>query len=152
MEFKLKIKKMSPLVGQKVPLPSYATPGSAGLDLRACLEHPLTLYPGAIAKVPTGLAIEMPSKFMVGLVCARSGLASKHGINLINGVGIIDSDYTGEIICPVYNSGTEAYTIKPGERIAQILFLPLAVAQIKVVEELHHTDRGAKGFGSTGTN
>lgn len=148
MEFELKIKKIGSLLDQ--PLPSYATPGSAGLDLRAAIPEPLRLEAGQQVNIPTGIAIEMPSRYMVGLVFARSGLASKYGINLINGVGVIDSDYTGEIICPMYNSSQEAYVINPGQRIAQIVFLPIAVAKVIEVQELTTTNRGPKGFGSTG--
>lgn len=147
MEFELKIKKLNNYVE---PLPNYATSGSAGLDLRAAIPEPIRLEAGHRVNIPTGIAIEMPSRYMVGLVFARSGLASKHGINLINGVGVIDSDYTGEIICPLYNNGQEAYVINPGQRIAQIVFLPIAVAKIKEVQELKTTIRGDKGFGSTG--
>lgn len=149
-EFELKIKKMSALMGEQIQLPSYATPGSAGLDLRACLSEPLVLEPGQIIKVPTGLAIEMPANDMVGLVFARSGLASKYGISLANGVGVIDSDYTGEIICPVCNNGQKSYQINPGDRIAQIVFLPVVHGILKVVDALHDTVRGNGGFGSTG--
>lgn len=148
MEVEIKIKRVSNLL--KLPLPSYATPGSAGLDLRAAIPKPIPLKAGQRVNIPTGLAIEMPHRYMVGLVFARSGLASKYGINLVNGVGVIDSDYTGEIICPLYNSSDETYVINPGYRIAQIVFLPIMVAKIKEVQELEKTLRGDKGFGSTG--
>lgn len=130
--------------------PFYATPGSAGLDLSAALERPVTILPGERAVIPTGLAVEIPSRYLVGLMFSRSGLAARHGISLANGVGVIDSDYTGEIMCVLQNNGGEPYTIYPGDRIAQLVLVPIAVADVLFVDELGTTARGDGGFGSTG--
>jgi dUTP pyrophosphatase len=131
-------------------LPEYATAGAAGLDLAASIGQPITIAPHARVLIPTGMAIEMPHRHLVGLVFARSGLAAKHGVCLANGVGVIDSDYTGEIICALYNSGGSSYVVHPGDRIAQLVFVPVAVASLVVVEGLAETARGSGGFGSTG--
>lgn len=130
--------------------PQYATPGSAAADLCAVLSAPLTLAPGARARVPTGIAIQLPGPEYAALVCARSGLATKHGLTLSNGVGVIDSDYRGEIQVGLINLGGEAYTIQPGERIAQLMILPVARADFCQTRTLDETPRGAGGFGSTG--
>lgn len=150
MEIEVKVKVISPLVGTKIKLPEYATDGSAGLDLRACINSPITLAKGDSILIPTGIGIQLPSAHMAGFVFARSGLASKHGINLANGVGVIDSDYTGEIICPLQNVGKQSHTINPGDRIAQIVFMPIARARLVLVEQLVATKRGEGGFGSSG--
>lgn len=142
----LKVKRTDP----RVQLPGRATAGSAGMDLRALLEEPLTLEPGGRASVPTGIAIGLPSPETVGLVFARSGLAIKHGLALSNGVGVIDSDYTGEIRVGLVNLSDTAYTIQPDERIAQLVVMPVCLPDILEVEELDQTERGAGGFGSTG--
>lgn len=148
---KIRVKKVSPRIGKELPLPSYATPGSAGMDLRACLEEPVTIMPGKRAKIPTGIAIQIPHPGIVGLVCARSGNAWKHGVTLSNAVGVIDSDYTGEIQVLISNlDPQEPFTIHDGDRIAQILFVPVYQATLVEVEELEETLRGAGGFGSTG--
>lgn len=150
----LKIKALSPKIGTDIPLPSYATAGSAGMDLRACIDAPLYL-PGTAAGipnsalVPTGIAAAIPEGY-VGLIFARSGLAVKHGVTLSNCVGVIDSDYRGEIKVGLVNLSGKAYTIEPGERIAQMALMPVTQARITVAEELDDTDRGAGGFGSTG--
>lgn len=133
-------------------LPEYATEGSAALDLRCAADAPMTIAAGARALIPTGIALEPQSNDAVAVVCARSGLSSKHGIALANGIGVVDSDYRGEIMVSVINHGTEAYTIQPGERIAQLMFIPVLHARIIQTETLSQTDRGAGGFGSTGTN
>ena len=146
----LKLKSLSPLLGKEIELPSYATPGSAGMDLRACMEEPITIPAGERGKIPTGLAIALPGPEWVALVYARSGLAIKHGLAPANCVGVIDSDYRGEVIVGLLNSSKEDYTVQPGERIAQMVITPVAQVQIKVVDELDDTDRGAGGFGSTG--
>lgn len=130
--------------------PVYATPGAAAADLCALLKAPLTLAPGGRAAVPTGLAIQLPGPQFVALVCARSGLAVKHGVTLSNGVGVIDSDYRGEIRVGLVNLGPEPYTIQPGERIAQLMVLPVARPDLAEAEQLDPTARGAGGFGSTG--
>ena len=142
----LKVKRTDP----RVQLPGRATAGSAGMDLRALLKEPLTLEPGGRASVPTGIAIGLPSPETVGLVFARSGLAIKHGLALSNGVGVIDSDYTGEIRVGLVNLSDTAYTIQPDERIAQLVVMPVCLPDILEVEELDQTERGAGGFGSTG--
>lgn len=146
----LRVKKLNPLIGRSWPQPAYATSGSAGLDLCAALDAPLTVAPGERARIPTGIAVQLPSRNLVGLVFGRSGLAAKHGITLANSVGVIDADYTGEIICPIVNHGTEPFTLNPGDRIAQLVCVPIAVADVEYVIELAETARGAGGFGSTG--
>jgi len=130
--------------------PFYATPGAAASDLCAVLDEPLTLPPMGRAMVPTGLAIQLPGPEYVALVCARSGLAVKHGLALSNGVGVIDSDYRGEIQVGLVNLGSETYTLQPGERLAQLMILPVAQAAFVQADALDETDRGAGGFGSTG--
>lgn len=134
----------------RATLPHYATPGSAGMDLTAVLDEPLTIAPGQLCRVPTGLAIALPDNRFVALVYARSGLASKHGITLSNAVGVVDSDYRGEIQVPLTNIAREPYTIHPGDRIAQLVLTPVAQAQIAEVDALPDSDRGTGGFGSTG--
>lgn len=130
--------------------PEYATPGSAAADLCAVLDEPLTLKPMQRALVPTGLAIALPDAGYVALVCARSGLAIKGGLTLSNGLGVIDSDYRGEIGVGLVNLGETAYTIQPGERIAQLMVVPVALARFVQAETLNDTQRGQGGFGSTG--
>ena len=134
--------------GAKAPF--YATPGAAAADLCAVLDAPLTLPPMGRAMVPTGLAIQLPGPEYVALVCARSGLAVKHGLALSNGVGVIDSDYRGEIQVGLVNLGSETYTLQPGERLAQLMILPVVQAAFVQADTLDETDRGAGGFGSTG--
>jgi len=146
-KIKVKFRRMRP--GSKVP--AYATDGAAGMDLCACLDEEALLAPREIIKVPTGLAVELPGPHVVAIICARSGLASRYGITLANAVGVIDSDYRGEIQVPLINVGTEPYMIKNGERIAQMLLLPIYLADLVEVAELGPTERGTGGFGSTGT-
>lgn len=134
--------------GTKTPV--YATPGAAAADLCAVLDAPLTLAPGGRALVPTGIAIQLPGSQAVALVCARSGLAVRQGITLSNGVGVIDSDYRGEIQVGLVNLGETACTLQPGERIAQLMILPVTQAAFTEAEALDETARGAGGFGSTG--
>jgi dUTP pyrophosphatase len=148
-EFEIKVKIVSPAINTKIPMPSYATGGSAAMDLHACGPDSITIPAGARGKIPTGIAIELPSD-MVALVFPRSGLASKHGISLSNAVGVIDSDYRGEIICLVKNDSTSDFIVNPGDRIAQLGFFPVYRVRWKIVPELEMTDRGAGGFGSTG--
>lgn len=150
MKHTVKIQAVSPLLGTAVDAPQYATPGSAGMDLRACIDRAQTIAPGERALIPTGIAIELPSAELVALVCARSGLAIRHGIALANGVGVIDSDYRGEIQVGLINQSGEAYTIEPGERIAQMLILPVCPCALTLSGALGETERGAGGFGSTG--
>lgn len=147
---KVKIKIMSPLIKTKIPMPVYATVGSAAMDLHACCESPITIPAGSRGSVPTGIAIELPNQDLVALIFPRSGLASKHGISLSNAVGVIDSDYRGEIICLIKNDGDREFVIQPGDRIAQIAFFPICRMSWEEVAELNETQRGAGGFGSTG--
>lgn len=142
----LKIKKLDP----RAQLPARGTPGSAGMDLRALLDQPVTVPAGGRISVPTGIAIGLPSPETVGLVFARSGLAVKHGLCLSNGVGVIDSDYTGEIRVGLVNLSDTPYELQPGERIAQLVVMPVHLPELMEVEDLEETQRGAGGFGSTG--
>lgn len=146
----LKIKPLSDKLGREIPFPAYATAGAAGMDLRACLDEPLTLNPGDRVGVPTGFAIALPGPEWVAYIFARSGLGIKNGITLPNCVGVIDSDYRGEIIVALTNLSDTPYTIQPGDRVAQLVISPVVQAQISLVDELDETDRGAGGFGSTG--
>ena len=146
----LKIKAVHPNMGKDFPLPQFATPGSAAMDLLACIDSPVTLAPGARQTVPTGIAIALPGADYVALICARSGLASKHGITMANGVGVIDSDYRGEIAVGLVNLSDVSYTVQPGDRIAQLMVTPVVQPRVHLVPELDETERGAGGFGSTG--
>lgn len=146
----LKIKALSPKIGREIPAPFYATPGSAAMDLHACVDEAVTIPAGERAVIPTGLAIALPSADFVALVFARSGLGIKHGVAPANCVGVIDSDYRGEVMVGLQNSGKEDYTIAPGDRIAQLMITPVVQAQVRLVDELDETERGAGGFGSTG--
>lgn len=143
----LKIKK----VNENAIIPKRATGGSAGLDLCACIDEPLTILGGVTAVIPTGLAIELPNENYGAFVFARSGLSIKHGIGLLNSVGVVDSDYRGEIKVGVINQIQEEYTIMPGERIAQLVIMPVSNMPVQEVEEINDTVRGSGGFGSTGT-
>lgn len=134
---------------KEAQLPQRQTEGAAGYDLRACVEAPVTLEPGEGYSFPTGLAGEIPQG-LVGLIFCRSGLGVKHGVSLPNCVGVIDSDYRGELIVPLRNFGDKAYTIQPGERIAQLVIVPVALPRLEEAEELSSTQRGTGGFGSTG--
>lgn len=131
-------------------LPRYASSGAAGMDLYACLPEPVGLVPGARERIPTGIAIQLPTNEAVALVYARSGLSWNHGIALPNGVGVIDSDYTGEIQVLLTNFGNQTYTIYPGDRIAQLVIAPIFISELTRVSTLNPTERGDKGFGSTG--
>ncbi|GLU35527.1 dUTP diphosphatase [Trinickia caryophylli] len=131
-------------------LPAYATPGSAGLDLRACLDKPLTLEPGQTALVPTGLAIHVGDPGYAALILPRSGLGHKHGIVLGNLVGLIDSDYQGELMISTWNRGETTFTLNPMERLAQLVIVPVVQAAFNIVDEFEESARGAGGFGSTG--
>ncbi|AFM01367.1 MULTISPECIES: dUTP diphosphatase [Desulfitobacterium] len=133
-------------------LPQYATPGAAGVDLQASLDQDLLINPGQIVKIPTGLAIELPHKGVGAFVFARSGLASKYGLALANGVGVVDSDYRGEILVAVINQGPEPFVVKDGDRVAQMVFLPVFIGEFYLVDQLDETDRGQGGFGSTGVS
>jgi deoxyuridine 5'-triphosphate nucleotidohydrolase len=139
----LQVRVLDPRVGRDIPLPHYATAGSAGLDLRACLDAPLTLVPGQTELIPTGLA---------AVLLPRSGLGHKHGIVLGNLVGLIDSDYQGQVMVSCWNRGQSAFTIQPGERIAQMVIVPVVQVDFEIVENFTATHRGAGGFGSSGTS
>jgi dUTP pyrophosphatase len=131
-------------------LPAYATTGSAGLDLRACLDEPLTLQPGETALVPTGLAIHVGDPGFAALILPRSGLGHKHGIVLGNLVGLIDSDYQGQLMISTWNRGQTTFTLNPMERLAQLVIVPVVQAEFNIVEDFDVSERGAGGFGSTG--
>ena len=131
-------------------LPAYATPGSAGLDLRACLDAPLLLAPGHSALIPTGLAIHIGDPGLAAMILPRSGLGHKHGVVLGNLVGLIDSDYQGQLMVSVWNRGQQSFIIEPGERIAQMVFVPVVQAEFNLVESFDATDRGEGGFGHSG--
>lgn len=145
----LRLKRI-PHEGVPSRLPSRATEGSAGLDLYAALAAPVTVAPRALARIPTGVAAGMPGPGYVGLVFARSGLAVKYGVALSNGVGVIDSDYTGEIVVGLCNLGDAPYTVQPGERIAQLVVAPLPALRVEETDSLGETERASGGFGSTG--
>ena len=146
----LKLKAVSPKLGKELPWPSRATEGSAGLDLAACIDRDVTIAPRQLVCIPTGVAIALPGPEYVALVFARSGLGIKHGIALSNGVGVIDSDYRGELQVGLANLSDTPYTIRPGDRIAQLVVTPVVLPQVEIVEELEDTGRGTGGFGSTG--
>ncbi|HCA23571.1 MAG TPA: dUTP diphosphatase [Pseudomonas sp.] len=148
----LQAKVLDARLGQEWPLPSYATEGSAGLDLRAMLEAPLTLAPGQTELLPTGLAIHIADPGLAAMILPRSGMGHKHGIVLGNLVGLIDSDYQGQLMVSCWNRGNSAFTINPGERIAQLVLVPVLQAQLQIVEEFDDSQRGAGGFGHTGTH
>ena len=147
----VEVKILDSRVGREFPLPSAATPGSAGVDLRAVLDAPLTLEPGASALVATGIAIHIGDPGYCAVILPRSGLGHKHGIVLGNLVGLIDADYQGPLMISCWNRAGSAYTIAPGERIAQLVFLPVAQAAFRVVAEFARSHRGEGGFGHTGT-
>lgn len=148
---KIDIKILDPRVGEQFPLPAYATQGSAGLDLRACLDDALTIEPGQTHLIPTGLAIHIKDPSIAATILPRSGLGHKHGIVLGNLVGLIDSDYQGQVMISCWNRGQETFVIEPGERIAQLVFVPVIQAQFNIVSDFNDTERGAGGFGHSGT-
>ena len=146
----LKIKALSPRIGRDIPAPRFATPGAAAMDLCACMDEPVTLAAGQRALIPTGIAIALPDAQHVALVFARSGLGIKKGVCLSNGVGVIDSDYRGEIGVGLVNLSGESYTVQPGDRIAQLMVVPVVQPTLSFVDALDETERGQGGFGSTG--
>ncbi len=146
----LKIKALDRRIGKEIPAPHYATAGAAAMDLCACMDEPRTIAPGARTVIPTGIAIALPSAEYVALVFARSGLGIKKGICLSNGVGVIDSDYRGEIGVGLINLSDEAYTVMPGDRVAQMMIAPVVCPALTFVDRLDDTARGEGGFGSTG--
>ncbi|MDX5298996.1 MAG: dUTP diphosphatase [Gammaproteobacteria bacterium] len=146
----IQIRLLDPRLGESIPLPAYATDGSAGLDLRACLQAPLVLESGQTALIPTGLAIHIADPGLAAMILPRSGLGHKHGIVLGNLVGLIDSDYQGELMVSCWNRGQAPFTVDVAERIAQLILVPVVQAAFEVVDSFDDTARGAGGFGSTG--
>ncbi|CAM3772702.1 dUTP diphosphatase [Parendozoicomonas haliclonae] len=146
----LKTRILDSRLGNEFPLPAYATEGSAGLDLRAMLDEPLTLEPGQTQLLPTGLAIHLEDAGYAAMILPRSGLGHKHGIVLGNLVGLIDSDYQGQLMVSCWNRGNTTFTVEPGERIAQLVIVPVLQAKLDIVDSFDETDRGEGGFGSSG--
>tara|TARA_B100001109_G_scaffold28416_1_gene21738 strand:+ start:916 stop:1371 length:456 start_codon:yes stop_codon:yes gene_type:complete len=147
---KFKLKIINPLIGSKIPIPKYETKGSAGLDLRACINQKLTIKPGKTEMIPMGYAIHLDDENLAAMVIPRSGLGSKYGIVLGNLVGLIDSDYQGELMVPAWNRSDQKFEVNQGDRIAQMIIVPILQAQFEVVEEFVLSERGTKGFGSSG--
>lgn len=147
---KIQLKILDPRLGHDIALPSYATHGSAGLDLRACLEQATTLQPGESLLIPTGMAVHIQDPHLAAVILPRSGLGHKHGIVLGNLVGLIDSDYQGQIFVSCWNRGNVAFTIEIGERIAQMVFVPVVQAEFECVTEFDQSQRGSGGFGHSG--
>lgn len=146
----LQVKILNSRIGDDIPLPSYSTPGSAGMDLRACLDESLNLAPAETSLIPTGIAIFVSDPGYAALILPRSGLGHKHGIVLGNLVGLIDSDYQGELMISAWNRGASNFAIEPGDRIAQLVVVPVQQVEFNIVSEFLSTDRGAGGFGSSG--
>lgn len=148
----IKVRILDARLGTEFPLPEYATPGSAGVDMRACLDAPLVLEPGQTELIPTGMAIHIDDPGLAAVLLPRSGLGHKHGVVLGNLTGLIDSDYQGQIFISCWNRGASAFTVEPGERIAQMVILPVVQVRFDVVESFEESERGAGGFGSSGRN
>lgn len=146
----LQVRILDARIGKEFPLPTYATAGSAGLDLRACIDAPFVLEPGRAELIATGLAIHVEDAGLAAVVLPRSGLGHKHGVVLGNLVGLIDSDYQGQLMVSCWNRGSIPYTVQPGERIAQLVVVPVVQVQLQVVGEFTASDRGGGGFGHTG--
>ncbi len=146
----LEVKIMDPRLGGEWPLPAYATPGSAGMDLRACLAAPVELKPGQTELLPTGMAIHIGDANLCAMLLPRSGLGHKHGVVLGNLVGLIDSDYQGQLMVSCWNRGDKTFTVEPGERIAQMVLVPVVQADLQIVDEFDASERGAGGFGHSG--
>ncbi len=146
----IQLKILDTRVGSKYPLPEYATDGSAGIDLRACLDEPLEVQPGDTHLLPTGIAIHIDDPGLAAVLLPRSGLGHKHGIVLGNLVGLIDADYQGQVLVSCWNRSRQSFTIQPGERIAQMVFIPIVRAHFEVVESFQESTRGAGGFGHSG--
>ena len=147
----IQLKVLDPRVGEAFALPRYATEGSAGLDMRACIDEAITVEPGQTELIPTGLAIHIGDPSLAAVLLPRSGLGHKHGLVLGNLTGLIDSDYQGQVFISCWNRGQAAYTVEPGERIAQMVFVPIEQVSFDVVEEFDQSERGAGGFGHSGT-
>ena len=150
MDHVIQVKILNARIGKDIPLPSYATEGSAGLDLRVCIDEPIQIASQETVLLPTGIAIYIADPKLAAVILPRSGLGHKHGIVLGNLVGLIDSDYQGELKISCWNRGADCFTVNPGERIAQLVFVPVVQAKFSVVEEFTATDRGEGGFGSSG--
>lgn len=146
---KLQIKPLSDKIGKEIPLPYYATQGAAALDLHACIDGPVDIPPGGQVVIPTGLAVAIPAGY-VGILAVRSSMGVRNGVTLSNGIGVIDSDYRGPLGAGLHNLSQTPYTVQPGDRVAQLMVVPVLREQIEVVEELPPTQRGSGGFGSTG--
>lgn len=146
----IELKILDPRIGDSIPLPHYATDGSAGMDMRACIDEPLSVAPGETVLVPTGVAIHVEDPTLAAVLLPRSGLGHKHGIVLGNLTGLIDSDYQGQLFVSIWNRGSASYEIQPAERIAQMVIVPVEQVELKVVEEFNASERGAGGFGSSG--
>lgn len=147
---KIQLKILDPRVGRDFPLPEYATDGSAGLDLRACIDAEITLQPGKTELIPTGLSIHIADPSLAAVILPRSGLGHKHGIVLGNLVGLIDSDYQGQLFVSTWNRGDQTFSIKPGERLAQLVFVPVVQADFELVQDFDQSQRGEGGFGHSG--
>jgi len=147
---RIQFRILDPRLGREFPLPAHATPGSAGVDLRACVDAPLTIRPGETVLVPTGMAIHIGDPGLAAVILPRSGLGHKNGIVLGNLVGLIDSDYQGPLMVSCWNRGGEAFVLEPGARLAQMVFVPVVQAEFDVVEQFDASARGAGGFGHTG--
>jgi dUTP pyrophosphatase len=147
---KIELKILDQRIGNEFPLPNYATPGSAGMDLRACIDNKMSLEPGETKLIPTGIAIHIADPSLAATILPRSGLGHKHGIVLGNLVGLIDSDYQGQIFISCWNRGDTSFNINPGDRMAQLVFLPVIMAEFDIVDEFDSSDRGEGGFGHSG--
>ncbi|MCG9697797.1 dUTP diphosphatase [Shewanella sp. Isolate11] len=151
MKTPIELKILDSRIGSQFPLPSYATPGSAGMDLRAMLETTLVIQPGETQLIPTGIAVHVADPSLAAVILPRSGLGHKHGIVLGNLVGLIDSDYQGPLMVSCWNRSSEPFTIEIGDRIAQLMFVPVVQAEFKLVDEFDNSERGEGGFGHSGT-
>ena len=147
---KIKFKKLDNFVNANIPLPEYKTDGSAGMDVRACIKEKIVVKQGSTVMIPLGFAMHIEDKNIAAIIIPRSGLGSKNGIVLGNLVGLIDSDYQGELMVPVWNRSNKDFDIKPGDRIAQMVFIPLVLAEFEIVNSFEQSERGIKGFGSSG--
>ena len=147
---KIKFKKLDNFVNANIPLPEYKTDGSAGMDVRACIKEKIAVKQGSTVMIPLGFAMHIEDKNIAAIIIPRSGLGSKNGIVLGNLVGLIDSDYQGELMVPLWNRSNKDFDIKPGDRIAQMVFIPLVLAEFEIVNSFEQSERGIKGFGSSG--
>jgi dUTP diphosphatase len=146
----IELKILDPRIGESIPLPHYATPGSAGLDMRACIDDALTVTPGESVLIPTGLAIHIGDNRLAAVLLPRSGLGHKHGLVLGNLTGLIDSDYQGQVYISCWNRSSKSYDVQPGERIAQMVFVPVEQVRFEVVADFRESNRGPGGFGHSG--